>query len=438
MVGSWIGTLEAGGQKLRLVYHIERSEGGDLSGTMDSLDEGLFGLVLSTVEAGPNGSVRFDFATTGAEYTGRIREDGSGIEGHFAQRGFRFPLALERTDAEALKPARPQEPEPPFPYEVEEVRFENTEAGLLLAGTLTGPPGEGPHPAVLLISGSGAQDRDEAVFGHRPFFVLADYLTRRGIAVLRVDDRGVGDSEGNIAIATIEDFVTDALAGVAFLQSRPEVAPAFIGLVGHSEGASVAPLAANQTDDVAFVVLLAGLGITGRELLELQLITINRASGVPESIIEQRSALQVQLLDIATTAPDDSTAAAQARQALAGSGLTAAQIEGQVRALVTPWMKFFLPYDPLPALRELSVPALVLNGSKDTQVPPAENLGPAEQALREGGNPDFTVQELEGLNHLFQTADTGSPAEYTLIEETMSPVAMGLIADWIAERTGLD
>jgi fermentation-respiration switch protein FrsA (DUF1100 family) len=438
VVGSWIGTLNAAGQELRLVFHVERDESGTLTGTMDSPDQGAFGMALSAVEAETTGSVRFEFALAGGEYTGRLRDGGAAIDGQWTQGGATFPLALERTDAESLEPERPQEPRPPFPYDVEDVSFENPTAGIRLAGTLTTPPGEGSHPAVLLLSGSGAQDRDEAIFGHRPFFVLADYLTRRGIAVLRVDDRGVGESEGNIAVATIEDFVTDALAGVAFLRTRPEVSSAAIGLVGHSEGASVAPLAANRSDDVAFVVLLAGMGITGRELLELQLIVINRASGVPESIIDQRSALQVQLLDISTTAADDSTMAEQARAALAEAGVTGAQAEAQIRALRSPWMEFFLTYDPLPALRELRVPALVLNGSKDTQVPPAENLGPAEQALREGGNPDFTVRELEGLNHLFQTADTGSPSEYATIEETMSPAAMELIADWIADRTGLD
>ena len=286
-------------------------------------------------------------------------------------------------------------------------------------------------------AGSGAQDRDETVFGHRPFLVLSDYLTRRGIAVLRSDDRGVGESEGSFAAATMEDFVTDALAAVAYLKSRPELDPQAIGLVGHSEGASVAPMASNRTDDVAYVVLLAGMGMKGRDLLELQLVVINRASGAPEAVTQQRSTLQKRLLDIATGAPDDRTVAEQARAVLAEAGLTGDALEAQIRALLTPWMKHFLVYDPLPALRQLAVPVLALNGEKDTQVPPAENLEPAERAFREGGNPDFTVRELAGLNHLFQTADTGSPTEYTQIEETMSPVALELIAKWIAERTGL-
>lgn len=438
VVGSWMGTLDAAGQQLRLVFHIERDESGGLTGTMDSPDQGAYGLALSAVEAGADGRVRFEFAMAGGEYTGRLNEDASGIEGQWAQGGGTFGLSLERTDAEALKPARPQEPEPPFPYSAEEVRFENPEAGIRLAGTLTVPPGQGPHPAVLLVSGSGAQDRDETIFGHRPFLVLADYLTRHGIAVLRTDDRGVGDSDGDFGTATMEDFVSDAVAAAAWLTARSEVDPDRVGIVGHSEGAVVAPAAANRSDDVAFVVLLASTGMTGREILELQLVEINRASGAPEEVTRQRSELQKRLLDIATQAPDDSAVAERARAALAESGLTGEAAEAQVRALLTPWMKFFLTYDPLPALRELEVPVLALNGEKDTQVPPAENLAAVERALREGGNPDATVRELAGLNHLFQTAETGSPTEYTTIEETMSPAAMELIADWVAERTGLD
>ena len=291
---------------------------------------------------------------------------------------------------------------------------------------------------MVLISGSGAQDRDETVFGHRPFWILADHLTRRGIAVLRYDDRGVGESTGDIAVATMPDFASDVLAAVAHLMTLPEVDATRIGLVGHSEGAMVAPMAANRSDDVAFVVLLAGPGVNGRELLEMQLIAINQAMGTPESATRQRSELQKSLFDAATNAPDDRSAAEQAREIMSSFGLTGAAADAQVRALLTPWMKYFLVYDPLPALRDLDVPTLAITGEKDTQVPPADNLGRVEAALREGDNPDVTADVLPGLNHLLQTAETGSPTEYAGIEETMSPVALEMIAAWIAGRTELD
>ena len=392
----------------------------------------------SPVEEGEDGSVRFEFAMAGGEFTGRFSDDGNRIDGSWAQGGASLPLLLERTDAQALAPKRPQEPQPPYPYEALDVQFENPEAGIRLAGTFTIPAGDGPHPAVVLISGSGPQDRDETVFGHRPFLVLADYLTRSGSAVLWFDDRGIGASTGDFAVATTPDFASDARAAVAFLKARPEVNPEKIGLVGHSEGAIVAPMVANRGGDVAFAVLLAGTGVNGRELLVMQAKAMNRAAGLPETVIEQRAEVQERVLDAVVVADSDSVAAERARAILAEAGLTGDAAEGQVRALLSPWMKYFLVYDPLPELRNLSIPVLALNGEKDTQVPPTENLVLVEEALREGGNPDVTAEVLPGLNHLFQTAETGLPAEYTGIEETFSPAALQMIAAWILERTELD
>jgi fermentation-respiration switch protein FrsA (DUF1100 family) len=434
VVGAWQGTLDAAGTELRLVFHVEHDADGRLVGSLDSPDQGAFGIRLSAVEVDST-AVRFAVASLGGEYSGRPTRDGEAIEGHWSQGGARFPLDLARTEEAPLAPERPQEPEPPYPYTSLDVVFDNPDAGIRLAGTLTIPSGDGPHPAVALISGSGPQDRDEAVFGHRPFLVLADHLTRRGIAVLRTDDRGVGESTGDFAAATTLDFASDALAAVALLASRPEVDPERIGLIGHSEGALVVPMVANRSADVAFAVLLASSGVSGEELLTMQLIAINRAQGMSESVTEARSALQKRLLDVVASTADDSSAAVEARRILEQAGVTGEPAEAQVRALLTPWMRYFLTYDPLPALRELAVPVLVLAGEKDTQVPPTENLGPADRALREGGNPDVTTEVLPGLNHLFQTADTGSPAEYARIEETFAPRALATIADWIADRT---
>ena len=433
--GTWAGTLDAAGQELRLVFHIVRDDAGQLSGKMDSPDQGAYDLALSAVEGLEDGSVRFEFSMAGGEFTGQLLEGGNSIDGSWSQGGGRFPLHLERTDAAALAPKRPQEPQPPFPYEAQDVEFENPEAGIRLAGTFTIPAGDGPHPAVVLITGSGPQDRDETVFGHRPFLVLADYLTRRGIAVLRYDDRGIGESTGDFAVATTPDFASDALAAVAFLKARPEVDSEKIGLAGHSEGAIVAPMAANRAGDIAFVVLLASTGVNGRELLVMQAKAMNRAAGLPETVIEQRAEVQESLLDVVASAESDSVAAEQARAILAEAGLAGDAAEGQIRSLLSPWMKYFLVYDPLPELRELSIPVLALNGEKDTQVPPTENLLPVEEALLEGGNPDVRVEVLPNLNHLFQTAETGVPAEYAGIEETFSPAALEKIAAWILERT---
>jgi pimeloyl-ACP methyl ester carboxylesterase len=402
---------------------------------MDSPDQGAYAIPASEVEAFGD-SVRFSVAAVGGEYEGRLSEDGSTLDGIWKQAGMVLDLVMERSDAEALAQPRPQEPEEPLPYVAEDVSFENLEAGNRLAGTLTLPEEPGPHPAVVLISGSGPQDRDETVFGHRPFLILADYLTRRGIAVLRFDDRGVGGSTGDIASATTEDFVGDALAGVAYLKDRSEIDDAKIGLLGHSEGGLVAPLAANRSPDVAFVVLIAGPGLDGGQILELQVETVNRTMGVSEQVIARRVAAQKRIMEVMRTTPDDSAAAAQLHTVFREIGVADEQtIENQIRQLLTPWMRHFITYDPAPALEEVQVPVLAVIGENDVQVPPAENLPAIEAALKAGGNPDFTIQELPGLNHLLQASETGAVTEYAQIEETMSPDALRVIGDWIVERT---
>lgn len=428
--GAWAGTLDTGGGTLRIVFHLAPADDG-LQATMDSPDQGAYGLTAGPVTR--NGeSLRIEVPVVSGHYEGTIAASGDRIDGSWHQAGMAFPLILEPSADTA--PERPQEPVEPSPYEAIDVSFESAAAGVRLAGTLTLPPGDGPHPAAVLVSGSGPQDRDETVFGHRPFLVLADHLTRNGIAVLRYDDRGVGGSTGEIATAVTQDFADDAEGAVRYLLSRPEIDHAHVGIIGHSEGALVAPIVANRRGDVAFVVLLAGPGVGGEELLVMQLIAINQAMGVSEEITAQRSELQRELLALLTRASDDSTAAAQAREVLAGAGVTGQVADAQVAALLNPWMRYFLEYDPLPVLRTLQVPVLSMWGEKDMQVPPVGNREPVDRALAESGNPDATSIVLPGLNHLFQTAVSGAPAEYSSIEETFSPNALTRISEWIAAR----
>ncbi len=433
LAGAWEGTLDTGGAgTLRIVFHLAADVDGGLSATMDSPDQGAFGIAAGPVRVEEGHAIRIDVPVAAGYYEGTISDDLSRIDGTWHQGGLSLTLVLEPLDESP--PERPQEPEEPFPYAAIEVEFPSVAPGVMLAGTLTMPEEAGPHAAVVLVSGSGAQNRDESVFGHRPFLVLADHLTRQGIAVLRYDDRGVGGSTGDITRATMPDFADDAEGAVRFLRSLPDIDGDRIGMVGHSEGALVAPIVANRSSDVAFVVLLASTGVDGEDLLVMQLIAINRAMGVSEEITRQRSELQKQLLALPAAAPDDSTAAEQVREILAGVGMGEQAIEAQVAALLNPWMHHFLTYDPLPALRELRVPVLALWGSKDMQVPPDGNRPPVEAALAEGGNPDVTLEVLAGLNHLFQTADSGAPAEYSTIEETIAPEALWTISDWIASH----
>ena len=446
--GSWIGTLELPGSELEMVFHITADADGKLSGTLDVPAQGATGIPISQV-SNEDGVVVFDVALIAGTFSGSFDSDGATLEGFWEQSGMKIPMTLEGTLPELAGPNRPQEPQPPYPYREVEVVYPNQEAGHDLAGTLTLPEGEGPFPVVLLISGSGPQDRDEALMGHKPFLVLADYLTRRGIAVLRVDDRGVGESSGVFASATTLDFTSDALAGVKYLKTRPEIDPARIGLIGHSEGGLIAPLAASTSSDVAFIVLMAGPALNGEEISYMQSELLLRASGMPEEVITQQKAMLEELMVIAKNVEDLDQAIEDMRnvmlapyaelseEELAALGLETT-VMMQIDQLLSPWYQFFMTYDPLPALRKVACPVLAINGSLDLQVPADPNLPLIEKALTEGGNKNFTVLELPGLNHLFQTAGTGSSDEYYRIEETIAPLALEVMGDWLVEVAGVE
>ena len=442
IVGTWEGAITP---QLRIVFHIERGEDGALSGTVDSPDQGSFGSPLSEVTVA-GAEVTLGIAVFGASFSGTYA-DGE-IVGTFSQGGANLPLTLTPAAGESEPPARPQEPEPPYPYESEDVSFPNEEAGIALAGTLTRPTGPGPFPGVVLVSGSGPQDRDEALAGHKPFHVLADHLTRAGIAVLRFDDRGVGASEGDFESATSEDFASDALAAVTYLGGLDAVASDRVGIAGHSEGGLIAPMAANRSSDVAFVVLLAGPALPGIDILVAQGGLIGRASGAPQAILDFNARIQRGMAEAVAQEADPERAAelmrAHIRAEIDGlpdalRGPVSAQfgeeaIQQSIDQMNSPWFRFFLHHDPRPALKGLSIPVLSLTGAKDLQVPPELNDPEMEDALARSGSDDVTVRTLPGLNHLFQEAVTGLPTEYAQIEQTMSPVMLGAVSSWILER----
>jgi uncharacterized protein len=452
VVGSWAGALSLpGNTSLRLVAHIELDEEGELSASVDSPDQGVTGMPVAQVGF-RDGTLTLELTAIGARYVGTVGPDGA-LEGSWMQGGQSLPLRLERVEGDAVGPRRPQDPEPPFPYGEEEVRYPNPGAEITLAGTLTLPEGDGPFPAVVLVSGSGAQDRNSEVFGHRLFLVLADHLTRRGIAVLRSDDRGVGESEGVFSEATSRDFADDAEAAVEWLRTHPGIDSGAVGIVGMSEGGAIAPMVAARSDAVAFIVLMAGPGLPGEEILYLQGELIGRAEGVPDEQLRWNRSLQERMFALVREEEDEARRAermapvlrealaelpeaTRSAMGLADEAAREAWIRGQIAGTSGPWLRFFLTHDPREVLREVRVPVLALNGELDLQVPSAENLREIEAALEEAGNPDVTVRELPGLNHLFQTARTGSPAEYGEIEETMSPEAMEAVARWILERVG--
>jgi pimeloyl-ACP methyl ester carboxylesterase len=340
--------------------------------------------------------------------------------------------------------SRPQNPKKPYPYDEIEVSYENKLDGIKLTGALTVPRSKGPFPAVILITGSGPQDRDETILGHKPFLVLADYLTRRGIAVLRVDDRGVGGSTGSLWGSTSADFAEDVLAGVAFLKGRKEINPAQIGLIGHSEGGMIAPMVASRSKDIAFIVSLAGPGVPCDEILYTQSAAGLKLAKTPAETLTLLRTLQDRLFATIRAEKDRAQAEKTFRAAAEeiSSKLSKEEkkpaldvVDEQARILLTPWGRYFLDYDPRPALRKVTCPVLALNGAKDVQVDASVNLRAIEAALKEAGNKDVTIRELPGLNHMFQTCQTGAISEYFSIEETLAPVVLETVADWIAKRT---
>jgi pimeloyl-ACP methyl ester carboxylesterase len=385
------------------------------------------GRAVSFVIVGPPGSPTF---------TGTASDDGQSITGTFSQGGATFPFEMRRF-------ARPQEPKGPFPYRDEQVTYRNAAANVGLAGTLTLPQGTGRFPAVLLISGSGAQDRDSTFAGHKPFLLLADTLTRRGIAVLRVDDRGVGGSERGAVLPTSADFADDVRAGVAYLASRTDIDAARIGLIGHSEGALIAALVAADAATVRFIVMLGGHGVRGDAMMMQQVTAHAGAQGLPQASIDWDLAMRRRVYD-QILAERDGQPDPAAREALINSipaapGMADATLARQTATILLNaasgrWWRFMLAHDAGATLRRVKVPVLALIGERDLQVPARENIPAIRAALEAGGNTDIIVRALPELNHLLQTSKTGLVTEYEQIEETMSPVVLSLVSEWIATK----
>ncbi|ADK99324.1 alpha/beta hydrolase family protein [Brevundimonas subvibrioides] len=431
LAGRWEGALTVGGTALPIVIRVEPGPGG-LVTVMDSPAQNVRGLPVAGLTRS-GGTVRFTVPAARGGFEGAVSADGGTWTGVWTQGAGSLPLILTRAaaTAEPAGPNRPQTPRPPFPYAAEAVTFRNDGAGIALAGTLTLPEGTGPFPAVVLLTGSGAQDRDETILDHKPFAVWADALTRRGIAVLRYDDRGVGGSGGGGPNETTGDFATDAQAAIAFLRTRPEIDPARIGLMGHSEGGATAPLAVRNGAPAAFVVLLAGPAMPGAEIIIEQAVRIATASGqTPAQVVELRQ-LQSRIMAAVLANKDDGPAAAAAAQAvLVEAGIPTEQARGSTAAIASGWYRSFVAYDPGPALSALTVPLLAVYGEKDLQVPADLDAG----ALRRL-QPAAEIVILPGLNHLMQTATTGLPGEYGTIEETVSPAALATVTDWVVKVT---
>ena len=432
--GLWQGAVETHGMRLRFQLHISHDTEGSLIAALDSLDQGVTGLPANHVTL-KEPIFHFEIPSVAGVYEGTLSTNKNAITGKWSQTSAdNLRLNFIRSD-QALELRRPQTPVRPFPYAEEEVTFGGGAEGIVLAGTLTLPKGEGPFPAALLVAGSGPQDRDESLANHRPFLLIADALTRKDIAVLRYDKRGVGKSTGNPDTATTMDLAADAQAGLAFLKSRKEIDRAKIGLIGHSEGAMIAPYLAARSKDVKWLVLLAAPATTGEKTLLNQSELIGRAGGLSDEQLEPSLGFDRAAYALVRKEKDPNALAEKLVALVKESGLDAAlppaALETQLRMLASPWFRFFLDYDPLPNLKAVNCPVLALYGQKDLQVAPKANLPLLQKALQDSMNTQAETRQLPELNHLFQHAYTGTPAEYAAIEETLSPEVLALIVDWV-------
>jgi uncharacterized protein len=439
LAGDWAGTLDVGAAQLRLVLKVEAGEDGTVSAILDSVDQGAKIPIDSVSVEGR--TVRFSIAAIAGSFEGALDAAAGAIEGTWTQGGRSFPLTLEKTE-EPFELNRPQTPEPPFPYASREVTFENEADGVTLAGTLLTPDGEGPFPAVLFVSGSGPQDRNETLMAHQPFLILADHLARHGIASLRYDDRGVGESTGDHMGSTVTDFAEDAAAGVAFLADQPKIDGDVVGILGHSEGGLAGPQVAAAGGAVDFLVLLAPPGVPLVELLQRQSEDMLRLQGLDETMLEAAIAQQAEDLALVRdeSVSDEALQAellartrrrieAMGPEEAARLGLDEAQAGQAIAQATTAWFRSLMRQDPAVHLRKVEVPVLALFGGKDVQVAAEENAA----ALREA-RPDAEIRTFPDLNHLFQHAETGGLEEYGKIEETIAPEVLAAVTEWITER----
>jgi len=432
--GLWQGAVETHGMRLRFQLHISHDTEGSLIAALDSLDQGVTGLPANHVTL-KDPIFHFEIPSVAGVYEGTLNPAKNTIAGKWSQTSAdNLPLDFNRSD-QTLELRRPQTPARPFPYVEVEVTFGGGAQGNMLAGTLTLPKGDGPFPAVLLIAGSGPQDRDESLAAHRPFLLIADALTRKGIAVLRYDKRGVGKSTGNPDTATTMDLAADAQSALALLKSRKEIDGSRIGLIGHSEGAIIAPYMAGHSKEVRWLVLLAAPATTGEKTLLNQSELIGRVGGLSDEQLEASLGFDQAAYALVRKEKDPNALAEKLVALVKETGLDAAlppaALETQLRMLASPWFRFFLDYDPLPNLKAVNCPVLALYGQKDLQVAPKANLPLLQRALHDSMNTQAETRELPELNHLFQHAYTGTPAEYAAIEETFSPDALTLIVDWV-------
>ncbi len=458
IVGNWEGSLQIQGTELPIIFHISKDAAGKLTASFDSPKQKAFNLACSDVIVRAD-SVIMEIQLINGRYAGLLNGDKTKLHGNWYQGQGSLPLVMTKTSdvATAVQLKRPQTPKPPYPYKSEELVYSNADQTIQFGATFTVPLPDpnvdyfrAPiYPTVILITGSGKQDRDETLFGHKPFAIIADYLTRQGIAVLRVDDRDMGKTTGSFNISTTFDFVKDIEAGIEYLKTRKDVDVDQIGLIGHSEGGIVAPMVASKRKDVKFIVLLAAPGIHILDVMEQQNADIMASKGLAKPDIDEYRPLYKNIVTAIIYAKDSASASKKAmevfkkwqlgKSASSVKNTTGVETEKDIVAftnafvkdLAGPWFKQFMKMNPQEYLTKITCPVLALNGEKDIQVEATSNLAGIKSALEKNKNKNFKVQEMPGLNHLFQHCTSCTVEEYGELEESFDSRTLKIIADWI-------
>jgi pimeloyl-ACP methyl ester carboxylesterase len=449
-IENWSGVLNAGGQKIELILHLIKNADNSYTSNWDVPIQKAKGIPSSKTEFN-NGQLSIEVKMIGASYEAKLNIAGDKMEGTWGQSGMNFPLNLEplKEGQASMVIIKPQTPKAPFAYTIKEFTYEGAKTKLTYGATLTYPNDQQKYPLVILITGSGRQDRDETIFDHKPFAVIADYLTKKGFAVLRVDDRGAGKSSGDFSTSTTADFALDVEEHIQYAKSLPMVEANKIGLLGHSEGGLIAPMVAARDKSIAFIVLMAGPGVAITELMAKQNEMVLLSAGINQQAVDAYIPLYERLMKTIISMNDQQAAIDQSKIIVkqwfdqtdkafvkATTNIsTEADINNfattMAQTLFTKWWKYFAAYNPQPTLQKLSCPVLAINGSADIQVPASINLKGIETALRKGGNKQFSIKQFEGLNHLFQQCSKCTVPEYGELERTIEPAVLDTIGTWL-------